>query len=115
MFDLNTDPLVESAVLVTVITEAVLKESIVGLLQRLKVQGYAVSEVAGMGYRRLVDRPSSGLSDTTSVDAGVEIRVEIKAIVSKEAANVLFYALKEQQRNFAIVAYRQEVEALSEV
>jgi hypothetical protein len=38
--------------------------------------------------------------------------MEIKAIASQEISNVILYALKEQQRDFAVFVYRQPVEAL---
>jgi hypothetical protein len=101
------DDLVQPAVLVTIICEAVLKDSVVGLLKNLKVKGYSISAVEGA---------RSGDDGTEDSAANrVETNVEIRAIVSKELSNVVLYALKEQQRHFAITAYRQTVEALAEI
>jgi hypothetical protein len=48
----------------------------------------------------------------TEIDNYSAASVEIRAVVSPELSNVILYALKEQQREFAIVVYRQKVEAL---
>ncbi|MCU0569153.1 MAG: hypothetical protein MUF49_21585 [Oculatellaceae cyanobacterium Prado106] len=117
------DDLVQPAVLVTIICEPLLQESIVGFLKNLKVKGYTVSQVAGEGRYEPQDLPQSvAKSESTSgeTDAAVgvatlrETTVEIRVLMSKEISNVVLYALKEQQRHFAIVAYRQTVEALAE-
>lgn len=114
--------LTESAVLVTIMTEAVLKESIVSLLQSLKVIGYSITQVEGGGrYTRLhqaaigsdaPDRAEAQLD--TQIETQIQPNIEIRAIVSDELSNVILYALKEQQRSFAIVAYRQPIEVLAE-
>ncbi|MBD1850951.1 hypothetical protein [Leptolyngbya sp. FACHB-711] len=119
--------LTESAVLVTIITEAVLQESIVSLLKSLKVIGYSITQVEGGGrYTRLhhtaitppenSEAGGSSLSDGTEAQVETQIKpnIEIRAIVNDELSNVILYALKEQQRNFAIVAYRQAIEVLAE-
>jgi|GEM_PF-1660630 hypothetical protein len=123
----QSSSLTESAVLVTIITEAVLKESIVALLKSLKVIGYSISQVEGGGrYTRLHQTAvtASGDRETGSayasespgaqIETQIEPNIEIRAIVNDELSNVILYALKEQQRNFAIVAYRQPIEVLAE-
>jgi nitrogen regulatory protein PII len=106
----SLDELVQPAVLVTIICEAVLKDSVVSLLRNLKVKGYSVSVVEGAGHYEAV-----GESGTeTLVVNSVETNVEIRAIVSKELSNVVLYALREQRQHFAITAYRQTVEALAD-
>ncbi|WAL58154.1 P-II family nitrogen regulator [Thermocoleostomius sinensis] len=102
-------PLVEPAFLITIVSETILKESLIMLLTQLKVRSYTVSEVQGAGRqsRRSADPEAS---QTTMI----ETNLEIKAIVSQEISNVILYALKEQQRNFAVFVYRQPIEALIE-
>jgi hypothetical protein len=108
------DSLVQPAVLVTIVCEAVLKDSIIGLLKNLKVMGYTVSDVQGEQRHSRRVEPSSTSTVESNVEITVESSVEIKAIVTKEISNVILYALKEQQQYFAILAYRQTVEALVE-
>jgi nitrogen regulatory protein PII len=113
----SLDELVQPAILVTIICEAVLKDSVVDLLRNLKVKGYSVSAVEGAGRYEAIGGTSSETDEIgteTLVKDSVATNVEIRAIVSKELSNVVLYALKEQQRHFAITAYRQTVEALSE-
>lgn len=106
MLDFDQFSLVEPAYLVTVISESVLKDSLIRLLKNLKVKSYTVSEIQGEGrYMRRSAEPEASSSF-------VETSIEVRAIVSQELSNVILYALKEQQRDFAIFAYRQPVEAL---
>jgi hypothetical protein len=107
------DDLVQPAMLVTIICEAVLKDSVVGLLKNLKVKGYSISAVEGAGRYEAIG--GTGNTETETLVSNAETNVEIRAIVSKELSNVLLYALKEQQQHFAITAYRQTVEALAEI
>jgi hypothetical protein len=122
MLDFDTDPLIEPAILITIVTEAVLQESVLNLFQRLKVRGYAISPAQGRCYPRLNQKlidsapvASEESEGVAAVESGIATQIEIRAIASKEVANVIFYVLKEQQRDFAILAYRQQVEALSEI
>lgn len=111
----SLDELVQPAVLVTIICETVLKDSVVGLLKNLKVKGYTVAEVEGKGrYESLreVNRDRESEREIL-VATDVETQVEVRTLVSKELSNVILHALKEQQKNFAIMAYRQTVEALA--
>jgi nitrogen regulatory protein PII len=111
----SLDELVQPAVLVTIICESVLKESVVSLLKNLKVQGYTVAEVEGEGrFESLRKVSSNSDSEEESLTIpSVETQVEVRALVSKDLSNVILHVLKEQQKNFAIMAYRQTVEALA--
>jgi hypothetical protein len=111
----SLDELVQPAVLVTIICETVLRDSVVGLLKNLKVKGYTVTEAQGEGrYEALRDANSdSETGEETAVASVIETQVEVRALVSKDLSNVILHALKEQQKNFAIMAYRQTVEALA--
>lgn len=108
MQDFEQFSLVDPAILVTIVSETILKDSLIRLLTKLKVQSYTVIEVQGAG--RYIRR-SAESSDEASSEM-IETNLEIKAIVSQELSNVILYALKEQQRDFAIFVYRQQVEAL---
>lgn len=106
---------VEPAFLVTIVSEAILKESLIMLLAKLKVKSYTIGEVQGAGrYMRRSADPNADPSAELSNSEMIETNLEIKAIVSQELSNVILYALKEQQRDFAIFVYRQQVEALIE-
>lgn len=108
MQDFEQFSLVDPAVLVTIVSETILKESLITLLTKLKVQSYTVIEAQGAGR---YTRRSAEVSNEASSEM-IETNLEIKAIVSQELSNVILYALKEQQRDFAIFVYRQQVEAL---
>jgi nitrogen regulatory protein PII len=118
MLDFEQVSLVQPATLVTIVTEAVLKDSLITLLKNLQVKGYTITEVNGEGRcPRLVEsasEPNDEDTAQTSVEMHVETTVEIRAVVTTEISNVILYALKEHQHHFAIVAYRQQVEALGE-
>jgi nitrogen regulatory protein PII len=98
--------LVEPAFLITIVSEAILKDSVVQLLTQLKVRSYTISEITGTG------RQPRRSADPDTQSELVETTLEIKAIASQEISNVILYALKEQQRDFAVFVYRQPVEAL---
>ncbi|WP_416667532.1 P-II family nitrogen regulator [Egbenema bharatensis] len=106
MLDIDQFSLVEPAYLVTVISESVLKDSLIMLLKDLKVRSYTVSEVQGEG--RYMRRSADPETSSSFVETGLEIR----AIVSQELSQVILHVLKEQQTDFAIFAYRQPIEAL---
>lgn len=108
MMDFDQFSLTEPGFLVTIVSEALLKDSIVKLLNNLKVKGYSIKPVEGGGRyaRRLAD------PDATPETNSAVTYVEVQAIVSQELSNVILYALKEQQRDFAIFAYRQQIEVL---
>ncbi len=93
---------IKPAVLITIIGETVLKDRIVQLLKSHSVTGYTVNQVQGEGGhgRRLGDM------------AGYNTNIEIKTIVSPEVAAPIFFALKDYQGKHALIAFRQNVEAL---
>jgi nitrogen regulatory protein PII len=113
MQDFEQFTLVDPAVLVTIVSETILKDSLIMLLTKLKVRSYTVSQVQGAGRttRRSAAPNAEGEAGSSEM---VETNLEIKAIVSQELSNVILYALKEQQRDFVIFVYRQPVEVLIE-
>lgn len=92
---------VEPAVLITIIGETVLKDRIVKLLKSHDVSGYTINQVQGEGGhgRRLSDL------------AGYNTNIEIKTVVSLEASDAIFLALKQEQGNHALIAFRHNIEA----
>lgn len=95
---------VQPAVLITVIAEFVLKDRIVKLLKSKGVTGYTLSEVRGEGGhgRRMGDI------------AGYNTNIEIKTIVSRETSDDILQALAASRNGHALIAFRQDVEALSD-
>ncbi|MBD2497336.1 P-II family nitrogen regulator [Nostoc sp. FACHB-280] len=93
---------IQSAVLVTIIGETVLKDSIVQLLKSHNVSGYTIVQVQGEGGhgKRLGDM------------VGYNTNIEIKTIVSPEISDTIFLALKEHHGKHGLIAFRQKVEAL---
>ncbi len=112
MIDFEDSSLAQPAVLVTIVTEAVLKDSLVTLLKNLKVKSYTISPVEGA--ERRVEQLTAGSESQpeASRETHIETQIEIRTIVSREVSNLLFHVLKEQQRSFAIIVYRQAVEAM---
>jgi hypothetical protein len=94
--------LVQPAVLLTIISETVLRDRIVQLLKSLSVTGYTINQVQGEGGhgRRLGDI------------AGYNTNIEIKTLVSPEVSDAILWSIKEHQGNHALIAFRQNVEAL---
>lgn len=92
----------QPAILLTIITENVLTDSIVKLLKQEGVTGYTLAQVQGDGShgRRMGDMP------------GYNTNIEIKTIVSSETSDVILTALKDHKGNHALIAYRHPVEAL---
>jgi len=92
---------VQSAVLITIIGETVLKDRIVKLLKSHHVSGYTISQVQGEGGhgRRLSDL------------AGYNTNIEIKTIVSLEVSDGLLTALQEERGKHALIAFRHNIEA----
>ena len=120
MLDFEDYSLTQPAMLVTIITEVALQASLEKLLKNLKVYGYSVSAVPG-AVKRLHQfgqlTPEESPAET-EVEVEVEdyrvANLEIRAVVSPELANVILYALKEQQQQFPVLVYRQKVDALVE-
>lgn len=93
---------VKPAVLITIIGETVLKDRIVQLLKGHNVSGYTINQVQGEGGhgRRMGDM------------AGYNTNIEIKTIVSPEVSDAILSSIKEHQGNHALIAFRQNIEAL---
>jgi nitrogen regulatory protein PII len=96
------DTLIQPAVLITIIGESVLRDRVVKLLKSKQVTGYTISEVRGEGGhgRRLGDI------------VGFNTNIEIKTIVAPEASDEILCALAEIRNGHALIAFRQNVEAL---
>jgi nitrogen regulatory protein PII len=94
---------IESAVLVVIIGETVLQERITKLLQELGVTGYTLSQAQGAG------RHGSRQGDMV----GYNTNIEIKTVVSLAVSEAIFSGLAEYQSNRALIAFRQNVEALT--
>ncbi|MFM7424973.1 MAG: hypothetical protein ACKO7W_08295 [Elainella sp.] len=115
MLDFEDYSLIQPAVLVTILTESALQASLEKLLKNLKVYGYSVQNSSGAVKRvRLFGQPQAAEAAATEVENYDSANVEIRAVVSPELSNVILFALKEQQRQFPILVYRQKVEALIE-
>jgi nitrogen regulatory protein PII len=93
---------IQSAVLVTIIGEAVLQNQILSMLTSLGASGYTVSPTKGSGSQ------GSRMGDI----AGYNTNVEIKTIVSQEISDEILSSLRDYQGKQAFIAFRQNVEAL---
>jgi hypothetical protein len=111
MLDFNDSSLTQPAVLVTILTESVLRESLEKLLQSIKVYGYSSNEMPG-AIKRM--RQFGSISTETEVETYITVDLEMRVVVSAELANVIFYTLKEYRREFALFIYQQKIEALLE-
>ncbi|MEA5580197.1 hypothetical protein VB620_02450 [Nodularia harveyana UHCC-0300] len=96
-------PPIEPAVLVVIIGETVLQSRIINLLQHLGVTGYTLSQAQGAG------RHGSRRGDMVSYNTNIEI----KTVVSLKVSEAIFSGLVEYQSNHALIAFRQNVEALT--
>ncbi|NCR20198.1 MAG: hypothetical protein GPJ22_25010 [Microcystis aeruginosa LL13-03] len=94
---------IKPAVLVVIIGETVLQDRMIKLLQELGVTGYTLSQAQGAG------RHGSRQGDMV----GYNTNIEIKTVVSQEVSEAIFSGLVEYQANHALIAFRQNVEALS--
>jgi hypothetical protein len=97
-------PPVQPAVLLTIIAETVLKDAIVQMFKNYSVSGYTINQVQGEGShgQRFGDM------------AGYNTNIEIKAIVSKEVSDAIFWSIKDYQGKQALLAFRQNIEALTD-
>ena len=93
---------INSAVLITIIGETVLKDRIVQLLKSHSVTGYTVNQVQGeVGHgRRLGDM------------AGYNTNLEIMTIVSPEVSDSIFFSLPDYQGTHGFIAFRLNLAAL---
>jgi hypothetical protein len=94
---------IKPAVLVVIIGETVLKDRIIKLLKDLGVIGYTLSQAQGAG------RHGSRQADLVAYNTNIEI----KTVVSLPVSEAIFAALAEYQANHALIAFRQNVEALT--
>jgi hypothetical protein len=94
---------IKSAVLVVIIGETVLQDRIIKLLHELGVTGYTLSPAQGAG------RHGSRQGDMV----GYNTNIEIKTVVSPAVSEAIFSGLAEYQSNHALIAFRQNVEALT--
>ena len=94
---------IKSVTLLTIIAETVLKDPIVKLLKNYEVSGYTINQVQGEGShgRRLGDI------------AGYNTNIEIKTLVSLEVSDAILESIKDYQGKHALLAFRQNVEALA--
>lgn len=94
---------VKSAVLITIISESVLKERLIKLLKSKEVTGYTINDVLGEGGhgRRMGDI------------VGYNTNIEMKSVVSPAVSDEIFQSLAEMQNNHALIAFRHEVEVLN--
>jgi nitrogen regulatory protein PII len=93
----------KSAVLVVIIGETFLQDRIIKLLRDLDVNGYTLSQAQGAG------RHGNRKGDMV----GYNTNIEIKTVVSQEVSEAIFSGLTEYQSNHALIAFRQNVEALT--
>ena len=93
----------QTAVLVVIIGETVLQDRLIQLLQDLGVIGYTLNQVQGAG------RHGNRRGDMV----GYNTNVEIKTIVSQAVSEAIYKGLIEYQENHALIAFRQNVEALT--
>jgi nitrogen regulatory protein PII len=93
----------KSAVLVVIIGETFLQDRIIKLLRDLGVNGYTLSQAQGAG------RHGNREGDMV----GYNTNIEIKTVVSQEVSEAIFSGLTEYQSNHALIAFRQNVEALT--
>ncbi len=95
---------IKPAVLITIIGESVLSDRIVKLLKSKEVTGYTISEVRGEGGhgRRMGDI------------AGFNTNIEVRTVVSLDLSDEIFQALTEMRNGHALIAFRHNVEVLSD-
>lgn len=94
--------IIKPTILFTIISESVLRDRLVKLLKTHGASGYTISEAQGESQhgRCMGDIP------------GYNINIEIKTLVSLEVSDDLFEVLQEYKSNHALIAFRQNVEAL---
>ncbi|MEO6321145.1 MAG: P-II family nitrogen regulator [Polaromonas sp.] len=86
--------------LVTVITEAVIEESLLSDLEKLGVRGYTVLDARGRGSRGVRDG---------AYDLAANIRIEV--ICSRSLAeSVIQHIQTHYYANYAMVAFLQDIE-----
>jgi nitrogen regulatory protein PII len=89
-------------VLLTLVTEAVVEQSLLADLDRLGVRGYTVSNARGRG--------AHGMRDA-SWDEAANIRVEV--ICKRELAEIVFAHLRDKYyANYAMITFLHEIEIM---
>jgi nitrogen regulatory protein PII len=93
---------VKPAVLITIISESVLKERLIKLLKSKGVTGYTINDVLGEGGhgRRMGDI------------VGYNTNIEMKSVVSPDVSDEIFQTLAEMRNEHALIAFRHDVEVL---
>ncbi|MDP1605413.1 MAG: transcriptional regulator [Rhodocyclaceae bacterium] len=90
----------EKRILLTIVTEAVVEQSLLADFARLGVRGYTVTDARGLG--------SHGLRDA-AWDEAASIRIEI--ICDRNLADALLALLREHYyANYAMINFLHEVE-----
>ncbi len=92
----------EKRTLLTVITEAVIEQSLLRDLERIGVRGYTVSDARGRGSR--------GVRDAAWEEAA-NIRIEV-ICPRGQAESVIGHLQTRYYADYAMVAYLQEIEIL---
>ncbi|HEY9667703.1 MAG TPA: hypothetical protein V6C91_12915 [Coleofasciculaceae cyanobacterium] len=94
---------ITSSVLLTIISESVLRDRLVKLLKSKGITGYTFSDVQGEGGhgRRMGDI------------SGYNTNIEIKTLVSPEISDEILHALAEIRKDHALIAFRHDVESLA--
>ncbi|WP_193196823.1 P-II family nitrogen regulator [Nostoc sp. MG11] len=93
---------VQPAVLVTIIGQTVLQERILQMLTSLGATGYTLTPTRGVGSH------GRQMGDI----AGYNTNIEVKTIVLPEVSDAIFSSIADYQTPHALIAFRQNVEAL---
>jgi nitrogen regulatory protein PII len=92
----------EKRLMLTIVTESVIENSLLADLERLGVRGYTVTDARGRGSRGVRD---------ADWDEAANIRIEI--ICARPLADIVLAHLQERYyANYAMVACLHEVEVL---
>ncbi|HAG82233.1 MAG TPA: hypothetical protein DCL61_13965 [Cyanobacteria bacterium UBA12227] len=94
----------QPAVLITIIGESVLRDRLLKLLKSKGVTGYTVIDVQGEG----------GHGKRMGDIAGYNTNIEIKSVVSSDVSEDILLAIAQMRNGHALIAFRQNVETLSE-
>ncbi|MFE4107211.1 P-II family nitrogen regulator [Almyronema epifaneia] len=95
----------KKAVLVTIIGESVLQDRLRQLMKTLGVSGYTFTLAQGVGSHGV------RVSDVSDI-AGYKTNLELKTVVSEEVSDQILTEIKTYQAKYALIAFRQPVEAL---
>ncbi|NEQ29591.1 MAG: hypothetical protein F6K04_01110 [Leptolyngbya sp. SIO4C5] len=98
-------PQLKKAVLLTIIGESVLQDRLMQLMKTLGVSGYTFTLAQGVGSHGV------RMSDVSGI-AGYKTNLELKTVVSEEISDQILTEVNEYQDKYALIAFRQPVEAL---